>query len=181
MKPTASRRRRQQGASLVEIAIVAAVASVGVGSAIPPLNALVQRQQIEGTAAQLRTDIHWMRSLAVARNQSLRISFTKLPHAACYVIHTGAGRDCPCDAGGQPQCRHGTEALRSVAFTGGGAIDVTSNSSSMLVDAGHGTFTPTGSITVRGRDGRALKLVVNIMGRARICALDDGLPGHPRC
>ncbi|MDE2437051.1 MAG: GspH/FimT family pseudopilin [Sphingomonadales bacterium] len=180
MKPTTS-RRRQFGASLVEMAIAAAVASISIGSAIPSLNALIQRQQIEGTTAQLRTDIHWMRSLAVARNQSLRISFTKLPQAACYVIHTGAGKDCPCDADGQPQCRNGAVALRSVAFAGGGAVDVTSNSSSMLVDTGHGTFTPTGSITVRGRDGRALKLVLNIMGRARICAQGDGLPGHPHC
>ncbi|MBU6258550.1 MAG: GspH/FimT family pseudopilin [Burkholderiales bacterium] len=183
MKPTTTTttRRHRQGASLVEMAIAVAVASISIGSAVPPLQALIQRHQIEGTTAQLRTDLRWMRSLAIARNQSLRISFTKLPQAACYVIHTGAAKDCPCDAEGEPVCQNGAEALRSVAFPAGGAVTVSSNSASMLVDAGHGTFTPTGSVKVRGRNGRELKLIVNILGRARVCAQGAGLPGHPNC
>jgi type IV fimbrial biogenesis protein FimT len=44
-----------------------------------------------------------------------------------------------------------------------------------------GTVTPTGTVTVTTRDGRALKQTVNIMGRVRSCAPAPGLPGYRTC
>lgn len=172
---------RQSGVSLVECCIVTAIAAVSLGAAAPDFDRQLQRQHVEGAAAELQTDIHYLRSLAVARNQPLRLSFTSTAALKCYVIHTGSAGDCPCDAQGVAACRNGAQALRTTAFAAGSAVAVTSNSASMLFDATRGTVTPTATMRVQGRGGEALNVVVNIMGRVRACAATGGLPGHARC
>ena len=95
-----------------------------------------------------------MRSLAVARNQSLRVSFTSNAALACYVIHTGGANDCQCNRQGD---RHLPEtvpqALRTVPFRADAPVAVRSNSASILADAVRGTITPTATMQVEGRDG----------------------------
>ncbi len=122
-----------------------------------------------------------MRSLAVARSQSLRLSFTSNAALACYVIHTGAAKGCQCNAQGEPACQDGSLPLRTVPFPAGAPVTVKSNSTSILVDTGQGTITPTATMQVQGRNGEVLRVIVNIMGRVRACAATAGLPGYGRC
>lgn len=173
--------KRQRGGTLTECGVVAAIAAVIAGTVLPGFNKAAQRRHVEGTAAQLETDFLYTRSLAVALNQSLRMTFTAAPAAACYVIHTGGAGDCPCNAQGVAVCRNGARALKTVPFAAGAPVAVRSNSASMLVDATRGTVTPTGTLRVEGSGGTTLNLVVNIMGRVRTCAATAGLPAFVRC
>lgn len=172
---------REAGLSLVEALIGVAVAAVLLGTALPGFDAARERRHIEGTAAQIETDIAYTRSLAVAQNRSLRVSFSASPQASCYVIHTGSASACSCDARGAAVCSGDAQALRTVSFAASGPVAVRSNSRSMLMDAHRGTVTPTATVQVQGRSGETLHVVVNIMGRVRNCAATTGLPGHAPC
>jgi type IV fimbrial biogenesis protein FimT len=170
--------RRQRGLTLIESCITLAIGAVVLGTTVPSFQQAHERRHLEGVAAQLRTDIFHARSLAVARNENVRIGVSAA--AACYVVHTGAAGACSCSADGSASCTGDAALLRQVAIDGN-KLSLTSNSPSMLIDATLGTVTPTGTVRLVGRSGAAIHLVVNIMGRVRDCSPAPGLPGHPAC
>ena len=141
---------------------------------------MLENHRVASTAAQLRTDFHFARSLASSGSQSVRITFGSGP-ATCYVIHTGAANDCQCTASGKAVCKGTARALRVASFDADGPVSVASNSKSMLIDHQHATVTPTGTMQVRGRQGTVMHLVVNIMGRVRSCSAAGNVPGQPLC
>jgi type IV fimbrial biogenesis protein FimT len=175
-------RRTQAGVTLVEAAAVLAVVSVVAGLAVPSFERSVQRRHLEGAAAQLETDIHYTRSLAVARNLPLRISFESAADgASCYVIHTGAANQCRCSAGGEAVCDGTAQAERSVHFRAGGPVNLRSNIRSMLFDPLKGTSTPTATVQLKAGNGMAIHQVTNIMGRVRSCSPAPALSGYRAC
>jgi type IV fimbrial biogenesis protein FimT len=176
-----NRRSRAFGFTLIECSVALAVAAISIGIAAPNFRQLTDRKCLEGSAAQLETDIQYSRSLAVALDQSVRISFTADVAMACYVIHTGGANACHCNARGETVCSDGSTALRTVAFGPDAAVTVSSNSRSILLDATNGTVTPTATMRVSNRSGKTLKVIANVMGRVRTCAATPGLPGYRRC
>jgi len=172
---------RQRGLTLIECATVLSVLAVVAGMAVPSFERSIERRRLEGTAAQLETDVHYARSLAVARNAPVRMSFSAPAGATCYVIHTGAAGQCDCSPSGRPVCSGGAEPLRVVRVGGDLGISLQSNSRSMLFDPVKGTTTPTGTVKVSGRSGSAIHQVVNIMGRVRSCSPAPVLSGYKAC
>lgn len=174
-------RRWQSGVTLIESAITASVAGVVVGMVAPGFEQLRERHHLENAAAQLETDLLHSRSLAVLRNQGVRVSFETGAGASCYVVHTGAAGDCSCTDGETAVCKAGSEALRSVRFAAGVPLVVSSNSRSILFDPVKGTVTPTATVKLQATSGAAIHQVVNIMGRVRSCTPAAGLAGYKRC
>ena len=60
-------------------------------------------------------------------------------------------------------------------------VQLRSNVASMVLDPTKGTVSPTGTLRLIGREQHAVHLVVNIMGRARMCTPSAGLPGYAVC
>jgi type IV fimbrial biogenesis protein FimT len=172
--------RRVRGLSLVETLIAMSVAALTLGVALPGFDSVRERRHLEGVASQLETDLQFARSLAVAQHRSLRISFGSDAAGSCYVVHSGAADDCRCSADG-PVCTAGAEAERHVHLGPDVPVTLNANVRSMLFDAVRGTVTPTGTVRVVGRDGRAVHQVVSVMGRVRSCAPAPGLPGYRAC
>jgi type IV fimbrial biogenesis protein FimT len=177
----APRACRQRGLTLIESLVAVAITSVATGVALPGFQQALQKRHLDGAAAQLHTDMQLARSLAVAQNRTLRISFKTGSYGSCYVVHSGSANDCSCDASGVPACSNGAHALRSVNFEATGAVQLRSNVASMVLDPTKGTVSPTGTLQVVGRDNRAVHLVVNVMGRARLCTPSAGLQGYAAC
>jgi len=180
-QPAAHRRATQRGLTLVECATVLSVMATVASMATPAFERSVERRRIEGTAAQIETDVHFARSLAVARNAPVRISFSAQDGASCYVIHTGAAGECGCTPAGQATCSGDAESMRAVRLDAELGVDLHSNSASMLFDPVKGTATPTGTIKVTGRSGSAIHQVVNIMGRVRSCSPAPAIAGYKPC
>lgn len=177
----ASLPHAQRGVSLVESLIAVAIAAIATGATLPGFQQALEQRRLEGAAAQLHTDLQLARSEAVAHNRTLRISFGTSTSGSCYVVHTGAAASCSCDASGTPVCTAGAEPLRSVHFAAEGRLQLQSNVASMVLDAAKGTVSPTGTVRLLGAEGRAVHVVVNIMGRARKCSPGGALPGYPAC
>ena len=172
--------RRPAGITLVESAVTMAIAAVLVGLAVPNFGALVEKQRLEGAAAQLAADLQLLRTEAHARGQSLRLSVYNAGAASCYVIHIGSRSDCSCQAEGGAVCSDPSLALKSVHWRAGEPL-LSANVGSLVYDPAQATVTPTGSLRVIDGRGRSITHVVNIVGRVRSCSPAPPLPGHVAC
>lgn len=175
------RVRHQRGITLVEAAVVLAVIAVLLGAALPSFEQMRQRRHLEGVALQFETDVQHARSLAVARNETVRISFFGGDAVSCYVVHTGNVGACTCGAQGAVTCGSSGSVLRPVHVGGHGGLTLKANVKAMTIDPTYGTVTPAASVRVRIADGTELRQIVNIMGRTRSCTPAPGLPGYPLC
>jgi type IV fimbrial biogenesis protein FimT len=172
----------QRGVTLIETCVVIAISAITASTALPGMQGLIDARRLEGVATQLATDIQWVRSVAVARNQPVRLTLHSAPGSTCYVIHTGAADDCVCDGSGPARCE-GEQAreIRTVVLPGAARVSVEGNVESVLFDPMHGTSTPTGTLRVLGPQGRAVHHVVNVMGRVRSCSPQRSVPAYRAC
>jgi len=167
---------RSRGFTLVEAAIVVAVAAITLSAAAPGFQGLIEKRRLDGVAAQLATDIQFIRSEAVLHNSALRLSFHTDTWGSCYVLHSGLAKDCSCGADGAAQCSNGARQIKTVVLPAHQQVRLQANVASILFDPMHGTSTPTGTLKVVGAGGRAVHHVVNIMGRVRTCSPNVAAP-----
>jgi type IV fimbrial biogenesis protein FimT len=158
---------RQHGLSLVEMAATVAIAAILAGTAVPSLQDSGKRRVLQGTAAQLASDLQFARSEAIARNEGVRVGFHSAPGVACMVIHTGATTDCGCGDQGVAQCTGSAVLIKSSRFAVSSGVEVTANVSSMRFDSSLGTVTPAGTVKVSSASGPSVHHVVSMLGRLR--------------
>jgi type IV fimbrial biogenesis protein FimT len=171
----------QKGLSLIEVAVAMAVAVVLAGTAAPSLFDFIGTRRLEAAATQLATDIQFLRTDAVARNQPVRLSFFNSADGSCYVIHTGAAASCTCAATGPALCTGGALQLKTVQLAARERVSLQANTASLLVDPLHGTVSPTATLRVLGANGRAVHHIVNVMGRVRSCSPLNAMAGYAAC
>jgi type IV fimbrial biogenesis protein FimT len=178
--PTRS-TQRQRGITLVEACTVLAVLAVLVSTAAPNLQGLVDGRRLDGAATQLATDIQFVRTEAVARNLPVRLSFHASVEGSCYVVHTGNADQCDCNVPGPAVCTGDARQIKTVELTAADRVSLQTNVTSVLFDPLHGTSTPTGTLRLVGRQGRAVHHVINVMGRVRSCSPQGAMPGYRAC
>jgi type IV fimbrial biogenesis protein FimT len=174
--------RTMQGYSLLEIMVVLGIVAITVGAAAPAITDFQERYRLEGQSGELVTDLHYIRSEALARNQPLRISFSSDGAGGCYVLHSGEAGDCDCASDGTALCHDPDNAIiKSVGFAASRGIRLQANVISMLFDPGRGTTTPAGSVNLIGTSGNTIRQVVSITGRTRSCSPDGRVSGYKAC
>lgn len=171
----------QRGITLIETCVVFAVLAILATQVAPNLRSLIEGRRLEGAASRLATDLHYVRTEAVARNQRLRLSVQATAGGGCYMVHTGGAGACTCGDNGTAQCSGGAQAFKSVSFSAGDRISLRSNVGSMVFDPVHGTSSPAGTYRLIGSDQRAIHHVVNVMGRVRSCSPLAAMPGYSAC
>lgn len=174
-------RRRQAGITLVEQLVTASVAGLLALSSLPGFEEAKAKRRLEGTAAQLESELQFARSAAVARSETVRVAFGGSPAGSCYVIHTGQPHDCRCEVDGSAQCAPGAQVLRSAGFPAVDGLRLSSSAAQVGFDAEHGTVTPTTTVQLQNRRGDTQRLVINVMGRIRGCAVGSASLGTPAC
>ena len=163
------KQQQQRGVSMIEACMVLAIVGILAGSALPSFKENLDKRTIEGVSSEVRTDLMYARSEAVARNEGVRVSFYTGAAGRCYVVHTGDRADCSCDGSGAPAvCSGGAVALKTVAESRD--VQFVANVSSLRFDPTNGTTTPTGTVCTVPANGRAVHNVVSLMGRVRTCS-----------
>lgn len=171
----------ERGLTLLEMMAGVGIAAASVTTAISGFGGMLQHQEADGVASELRADLQFIRSESVSRNVGLRFSFERAAGgASCYVIHTGSAGSCSC-LNAAPVCEPGAEALKAVHLPANGPTRVDANVGSMLFDPTRATVTPTATIAVTSGAGRELRHVVNILGRVRSCAASGTWSGYRPC
>lgn len=179
--PRPKRLHALLGFSLIEASVVTAILGVLATLAVPGFSALIESKRLQGSAAQLAADLHWLRSEALARNESLRFSLHTTAQGSCTVVHTGNRSDCRCSDAGPAVCEGDATALKTSHWPAAHRIAVQANVSSMLFDPVQGTTSPGGSLRITDSQGRGITHVVNIMGRVRSCSPAATVAGYRAC
>jgi type IV fimbrial biogenesis protein FimT len=173
--------RHQRGVTLIEACLVVAVTVILATTTAPHLQDLIDTRRLDGAATQLATDIQFVRTEAVARNQPLRLSLHASPAGSCYVIHSGAADACDCNSAGPAQCGAEAHEIKTVTVASVDRVSLQANVASVLFDPLHGTSSPTGTLRLIDARGRAVHHVINVMGRVRSCSPLAAMPGYRAC
>jgi len=173
----------QRGISLVETLSVLSVMSVVVGAALPSLGSLRDKAELSQAAAEVESDLQFARGQAVALSRTVRMTLREADGATCYVVHTGPAANCSCggQSSGTATCSGDAELLRAVSFDAKRAIQVRSATRSLTFDPVRGTVTPTATVRVEARDGRAIHQIVNLLGRVRTCSPQGRIGDERTC
>ena len=166
---------------MIESLVAAAISSTLAAAAAGHFAQWRTQSGIEQVASAFETDVQHARSLALARNQAVRLSFEAAPDGACWVIHTGARGACVCQSGGAAQCTGNEQVFRVAHWPHKQPVRVESNVRSLSFDPAHGTASPTGTVRITGSGSKSVHQVVNIMGRVRSCVPGGGLAGYKAC
>ncbi len=177
---TTPNTRLQRGVTLIESAVALTIGAIALSTVAPSFQGLVARKRLEGVAAQLATDLQFVRTESVARNMPVRISFFADGNGSCYLIHTGAKAQCSCASAQTASCSGGAERIKAVYLPGAEGVAAQASTGSILFDPLHGTSTPAGTARVTGTPG-AVHHIVNVMGRVRSCSPAPALPGYRAC
>ena len=172
---------RPCGVTLVETCVVLAVMLIVASAALPPLLAFLDRQRLEGAAAELAGDLLFVRTEALARNQPLRLSVYSESGSSCYVVHSGERSDCSCEASGRAACTGDAEPLKTVRWSADDRLVLNANVNSMRFEPAQGTTSPAGSLRISDMHERTISVVVNILGRVRSCTPQGSVPGYRAC
>lgn len=175
--------KRQRGLGLGECLISCAILGTLLSQALPAMRELKQRQQVNGLAETVMTDLMQARSEALRLGQSVQLRFNSHPKGSCYVMHVGASGDCSCNSEGKAVCTaESATALKVQWIPLHQAASVKANVSNMTFSAGRGTVSPTGSIDIAATDRKAtIRHVVSLAGRVRSCTPDRSVPRLSTC
>lgn len=175
------RPSRHRGVSLVETTMTAALVAVLATAALPSLHDQLMQHALRARSGELTTDLHFLRSEALASGNGLRISVQRGPAGSCYVLHRGPGRSCDCLHPDGAKCSAEGTSIKSVFMPADAAVRFDANVSTMLFDPVHGTSSPAGWIEVTDRRGRGMRHVVGALGRVRTCSLERHAAGVAPC
>ncbi len=166
-------RIKQQGFTLLELLIVLSILSLLAFIAIPAFNATIEKNRLTTAAEQLYYDLQYAKTEALKSNQHVYISFSFSPSNWCYGISTNT-----CDCFAESTCKiDNTDFVRS----GNEYENIDLQQAKFAGGANYTAFEPTrgrpsaqgmrnGSIWFRDSSNRQVAVVLNRIGRIRICS-----------
>jgi len=174
-------RQGQSGFSLIELTVVLAMTAILLGTALPALERMKQRQHLQLLAQTMMTDIQQARSEAVQQAANVQLRVSQHPGGSCYLIHTGTPGQCRCDDAGQAVCEVPAQVLKLEWVAASRRMTLTSNVQNMNFQARQGSVTPAGRIEITSGTGESIRHIVSIAGRVRSCSPTSGFNSLPRC
>lgn len=179
MKIPACPVRVSRGATLIEATLALLISATLVGLAIPSFVSSFQRHHVEGVMRQFKADLQYGYSEAIARGQTVHVTFAQTPAGSCYVI--ASPEACPCDATGLAACSVRSQPLRTALLPNDSGITLVANVRQMTFDGRRNTVSPAAAIDIRSKGPAALHAIVNIVGRTRVCAPNNAVGGYKPC
>lgn len=170
------------GVSMIEILVCLGLLALLTNLALPSARRMLDWQRLHGRADQLMADLQQSRSDALRLATEVHFQLQRGSEGACYVVHVGQRGDCTCGMDGRSTCQPGALALRSQGFARDqDPTELRSNVNHLLFSGRQGTVSSTGTLELAHPDGRAVRVVVSLMGRTRRCTLPQAHAGLPAC
>ena len=160
--------RRHRGVTLLELAIALAVIAVLGALALPSLGARLDQQRLSGAAEALLADLSEARFEAARQHRSLHL-VTQTGDNWCWAVALDPG--CPCGQAQACELRHAMHKDHTgVRLVEAQALSLNAN----------GTAGTAASATLESRRGVRLRVDLQALGRARICAPAGAAPPNSR-
>ena len=179
--PLPAPRPPRRGLTLIEAMCTCAIAATLLGLSSGGMHDFVLAQRLKAVSGQLDASIQLARSNAVLHNQTLRLTIQPLAGGSCTLVHTGDANACQCGESGAATCQDGERVLHLERHDASTGVRHLSTGTSLAFSGLRGTVTPTATLKVADRRGRAIHQVVNVMGRTRACSPAGGVTGYPTC
>jgi type IV fimbrial biogenesis protein FimT len=161
--------RWARGLTLIELVIALAVLVVLGALALPTLGARLERQRLDTVAEMLVADINEARFEAARQGRAMHIVLQ--PGGGwCWAVATQA--TCPC---GQAQACE----LRSARGADHAGVALVQGQTLHLQSTGQAEA--PGSALLESRSGNQLRVEMQSLGRARICAARGAHTRYPSC
>lgn len=174
----------RRGFTLVELMVTLTVGAILIMVVVPSFRGYFNKKKIEGTMAELATDIQYARSEAVSRNANVLMDFG----TNCYVIHV------PDTAVVNSSCGTTGTSLRKVEVqdTATVALSASSPLTGFKFDRVRGEAALTGmgtsdleamvKVETAGSASPVYKLraVVSKLGKVQVCTTNS-MPGYTPC
>lgn len=161
--------RQGRGLTLLELVIALAVLAVLGALALPSLGSRLDQQRLDTAAEMLVADINEARFEAARQGRAMHIVVQ--PGAGwCWSVASTA--TCPC---GQAQACE----LRRVRGADHAGVALAQGSTLHLQPTGQAEA--PGSVLLESRNGHQLRVDMQSLGRARICAARESSTRYPPC
>lgn len=156
---------------LVSILIIAILAAL----AVPSFLGLLAGNRLKGAANQLYTDFHFAKTESVRRNADV---YFRMASGSSWSYGIGSSSTCACSGSACTNCD-----LKTVASTDYSGITATNNFSggNMSFSAIRAKPDAGGTVTFTNSQGTQLSVVLNLVGRPRICGPSGATLGYPSC
>lgn len=174
-------RRPQRGLSLIESLAALSIVASSVAAVAPGITQWRAQLAVQQAAAEFETDVHFARSLALTRNDTLRMAFDAADNGQCWVLHTGPRDACRCSPQGEPVCTADGVAFRQGVLGAGQPVRLETNVGGIAFEATHGTASPAATVRFTAAGAKPVHQVVGILGRVRSCVPGGGLSGYRKC
>lgn len=171
-------RKRAEGFTIIELMIVVALVAVLIALAAPSFSEFLSKRRVDGVMSELVTDMHYARSEAVSRNETVRITFG----TDCYVIHRSL---VPGNAATVASCTRTTKSItpaaaeiKTVQLDEGRPLTIDPGAFTFVeFDPVRGTAINSSASTTAAVDVRStsginwlLRAVLTTMGRVETCS-----------
>ncbi|MCC6250242.1 MAG: GspH/FimT family pseudopilin [Rubrivivax sp.] len=207
MKPLRHFRRSVQRAfTLIELMIVIALLAIIAILAAPSFTEMIGMQRLRGINDQLATDLQYLRTEAVSRNQFMGFLTRNVSGEpmSCYMIFSSSDplnlssidrTQCNCTNAVGAACSGSQRELRTVQIPRNLSIELRfpADQSDLIVASpvnGGMRIMPSTTLTTQGYEfcievrrsprGR-LRTGIGLSGRTSVCSPDGSVPGVPVC
>ena len=179
---------QRRGFTLIETMVTVAIVAILMAMAVPSMQTLIARKRVAGVAAELASDIRYLRSVGVQTATPVQIDFGANAAATCYALSTDPFSGGACDCNDPTTCDGNSGAPKivksvTVPITGGITVSV-SNNSTHAVFAGPNSLPVNGVIItaiVSSSMGGSVKVLTNAAGRPIACSVLDQESNFPIC
>jgi type IV fimbrial biogenesis protein FimT len=181
--------RRQRGLTLVELMMTLAVVAILAALAVPSMGDIIARNRLKGAAERLKSELFQLRSEAIARNRTIRLSVTRANGGAewCYGMRIGAScvchesitvndaSYCAIDGVKRVVAGSGFPGVHIISMSGVAATTSTINGQQysthpLSFTPLRGTATNSTIVLESATTGQQIRLVVSSVGRIKICS-----------